>query len=698
MKRIGFIWIESEEEFHSEAGNCLWNAVEAVVSKLVVLCGDKETEASCTAKGIESIYYPKGNGRADKVGNAESAENAWRRNQVIFERFSVDKYDEIVFVDGGMMGPFYPLEEMFAKMSEKTECANEAEASGKAVSSSEQADFWGLVRLAAMYTPKKEKFPEHIDSHFLVLRKSVFKFINSLEFYENNLPFHIAVPYVLEQAGYRGAAYCDTKKYQNVRNCNNFNWFEGKAYELVKKECCPFVPAEIFSNKNFFSDDGHDARRLLEYVIETLHFPQDYLWGKLLRRFAAGDIYQGLHLDYVLDEYHTDFGRNASEGNKRAAVIIHVYYADLLYKVAQFAMNVPEWMDIYITTSVEENIGAIDEIFSFRQIANYKVIKVQNRGRDCSALLVGCQEIIRDYEYLCFVHDKKTSGNNGTCPIGERFMDSLFENLLGSEEYIYNIMELFEKNPHLGLAAPPIPVHGQYFCLKDDAWTCCFDETAKLAWMLGLPIKLDKEKPPFVLSTSFWCRVKALEPLFTYGFSYEDFCGEPMPEDGTISHAIERILPYIVQAQGYYSAIVMTTANASLHISNLNYQLMGTVQRLRDNYSISSYSNFENFDFDEFMEFCHKYKSIYIYGTGLYGRKYAEILDYRKIPYIGFIVTKKNVAGKVSGHPVYGYGEFLDMEEKCLDEVGIVVAVSVYYQEEISEMLEQNDICNYYIV
>lgn len=454
----------------------------------------------------------------------------------------------------------------------------------------------------------------------------------------------------------------------------------------------PFVPAEIFV-KNFFSDDGSDARKLLEYVTKQLHFPEDHLWKKLLRCFDIGDIYQGLHLDYVLSKDYTGCLVN----NKKTAVVIHIYYADLLEDMMPFIAQIPRWMDLYITTSPEENIEKIKMRFLTQGISNYQIIRVQNRGRDCSALLIGCREIIGKYEYLCFIHDKKTSGNNGACTVGERFMNSLFENLLGSEAYLLNILELFEKNPHLGLLAPPIPVHGQYFCLKEDAWTCCFEETRRLADKIGLSVKINEEKPPFILSTSFWCRTKALEPLWRYPFVYEDFCEEPMPEDGTISHAIERILPYAAQSQGFYSGIVMTTESASLQVSNLNYQLMGTVRRLCSQYAISSYANFENADFDMMFGFCHKYERIYIYGTGLYGKRYTEILTAHETPFVGFVVTKKNSADKVLGHDVYAYDELLETENGNLNEIGILIAVSVYYQEEISEMLERDGIYQYYI-
>ncbi len=673
MNRIAVIWISSTIQLQNEWNNYLWNAIQNEVSKIVVLSDDREVERFCHKQKIESEYLKK----------VSSAEEACSQSQSFFYKFSIEYYDELVFIDGDMIGPFYPLDEVFAKMQDET------------------VDFWGLVRNFPIYTLQKETLPESIDARFLVLKKSAYRFHKSLHFFEmlfdnlsGKIPFNIAFSHTLEEAGYTGKSYCDLERFRNVRNCNNFIWYEGKACDLVKKERCPFVPAEVFAKKNFQSDDGHDARNLLEYIIKQLGFPEKYLWEKLLCSYDICDLYHGLHLDYILSEYQTYFNVQS----KRAAVIIHVYYNELLDKIVHFAMNIPKWIDIYVTTSVEANIEKINRAFASLGITDFQVIKVQNRGRDCSALLVGCREIVKKYEYMCFVHDKKTSGNNGSFPVGERFMDSIFENLLGSEAYIYNILELFEKNPFLGVVASPAPVHGQYFCLKDDAWTCCFDETLKLASKIGESIKIDKRKSPFILSTSFWCRTQALEGLWNYAFTYDDFCEEPMPEDGTISHAIERIIPYLAQKKGFYSATVMTTQNASLLISNLDYQLQGVLRKYRNNCVISSYANFEGFNFTEFIHFCKRYKRLYIYGIGLYGRKYAKILSRNKLSFAGFIVTSCKATDIVCGQPVYTLDEFLEKEKKQEDKAGIAVAVSVYYQEEIGNLLKQRGINDFYII
>ncbi|MBQ7704067.1 MAG: hypothetical protein IJT73_01360, partial [Selenomonadaceae bacterium] len=57
----------------------------------------------------------------------------------------------------------------------------------------------------------------------------------------------------------------------------------------------------------------------------------------------------------------------------------------------------------------------------------------------------------------------------------------------------------------------------------------------------------------------FWCRTAALEKITAYNWQVEDFPEEPMPDDGTVSHALERIFPFAAQAKGFYTGWLMTS-------------------------------------------------------------------------------------------------------------------------------------------
>ena len=49
----------------------------------------------------------------------------------------------------------------------------------------------------------------------------------------------------------------------------------------------------------------------------------------------------------------------------------------------------------------------------------------------------------------------------------------------------------------------------------------------------------------------FWVRSGALKTLYELNLSWDDYPLEPIGYDGTILHAIERLLPIIAESNGY---------------------------------------------------------------------------------------------------------------------------------------------------
>ncbi|MBR3623782.1 MAG: hypothetical protein IKN43_10620, partial [Selenomonadaceae bacterium] len=104
-----------------------------------------------------------------------------------------------------------------------------------------------------------------------------------------------------------------------------------------------------------------------------------------------------------------------------------------------------------------------------------------------------------------------------------------------------------------------------------------------------------------------------------------DIPSEPMLADGTISHAIERIFPFVAQSQGYYSGLLMTEEYASLYLENYRYMLYKTVNHYLDE---EKYQTFIDTPGEEelWREFYNKYDDIYILGFGAYSSAFLNYL------------------------------------------------------------------------
>jgi lipopolysaccharide biosynthesis protein len=58
----------------------------------------------------------------------------------------------------------------------------------------------------------------------------------------------------------------------------------------------------------------------------------------------------------------------------------------------------------------------------------------------------------------------------------------------------------------------------------------------------------------FPVGTMFWARPEALAPLLRLGLSWDEYPPEPLPIDGTMLHALERLLPLVAEESGYHYA------------------------------------------------------------------------------------------------------------------------------------------------
>ena len=48
----------------------------------------------------------------------------------------------------------------------------------------------------------------------------------------------------------------------------------------------------------------------------------------------------------------------------------------------------------------------------------------------------------------------------------------------------------------------------------------------------------------------FWSRPRLLAPLVDLRLTWDDYPEEPIPNDGTILHALERLLPFLATREG----------------------------------------------------------------------------------------------------------------------------------------------------
>ena len=492
----------------------------------------------------------------------------------------LSEFDEVVMTNSTLMGPVRPLKEMFDAMAERT-----------------NLDFWGLtIHHGAEGNPFKGKhlynyLPVHIQSHFIVYRK---KFIQSKELqnYWDTMPmiesytdsvqrYESVFTKQFADKGYQWDVYVNT---DDLKEFTDYPLLVCPTRLLRDKKCPLFKRRSFMHDFEAYLNDtaGEPVRELYAYLRDHTDYPLELIWKNMIRTMHPYDFTRNLGLTRLIPERVQDGACAAAvRKNRRIALCMHLYFMDMLPQSCAFAANMPPETDVFISTNTPEKKQQIEEAFRTLPLHAVTVKVVENRGRDVAAFLCDLAPQIREYDYACFMHDKKAIQTKPGS-VGASFGYVCNENICKNADYVLNVLTEFEKDPYLGLLCPPFPTHGVYFMnMCSNGWGPNFDNTKALMKKLGIDRPISGEKMPIApFGSVFWFRVKALAPLFDHGWKHEDFPPEPLPQDGTISHAIERIYPFVAQGAGYYPAQAMSADYAVARCDSMQAYAGGLIRPL----------------------------------------------------------------------------------------------------------------------
>jgi rhamnosyltransferase len=257
----------------------------------------------------------------------------------------------------------------------------------------------------------------------------------------------------------------------------------------------------------------------------------------------------------------------------RLAICAHIYYVDMMDEILSYTDNIPVSYDFIATTDTLEKKAEIERITAKHpKIKNTKVLVVErNRGRDMSSLFITCKDILLsgDYSLVCRVHTKKTP--QVFAARGNLFKRHMFDNLLNSEGYVINVLNMFHDNPFIGLALPPL-IHISYGTLGH-SWFVNRKRAEEIASEMDLKVCLDSTTPVSAYGTMFWFRPEALKKLFDCDWKWDDFNPEPHHVDGSLAHVLERLIPYVAQDAGFTTRHIMSPHQAAQNYVWLEYKL-----------------------------------------------------------------------------------------------------------------------------
>ncbi|MCL9801478.1 rhamnan synthesis F family protein [Pseudomonas sp. AKS31] len=469
------------------------------------------------------------------------------------------QYDEALFLNYTFYAPIFPFSELFDSMSEA------------------DVDFWGVSahnQISPNPFTGKGDLPFHIQSHFIAVRNKMlcsdgfYKYWHEMPMiksYEDSILRHEGrFTQYFKDLGFQYSVYLEPATY----NTDHPVFSE---IDLTIERRSPILKRRpFFHDPGFLESEAIDVKRALDCMRETSDYDEALIWKNLIRTTPLRTIYTNLEQLSILSDTHANPISSALL-LKRVAVIAHVYYVDMLDEIMDLVKNVSLNCSLFITTDSDVKKAQIINALADFNYCDFSVLVCDsNFGRDTSALFITCRHVVLrgGFDYICRLHSKKSPQD--AWAKASMFKRHLFENLLSSSEYVTNVLEMFEKEPWVGVAMPPA-VHIGYPTLGH-GWFLNRERAVDIASKLGLSVPLDTETPIATYGSMYWFRPDALKKLFEHEWKWSDF-DEPRYGDGDLPHVLERLITYCAQDAGFISRCIMTPAQASKSYVKLEYKV-----------------------------------------------------------------------------------------------------------------------------
>lgn len=233
-------------------------------------------------------------------------------------------------------------------------------------------------------------------------------------------------------------------------------------------------------------------------------------------------------------------------GALRVALHIHLHYPELAEEMLQGLAANRARLDLFVSTTSEAKAEELRGRFAAYDRGVVVVEACPNRGRDVGPMLTRFAERLAGYDVFGHVHGKRSLALTSvglSLELGTRWHSFLMQHLVGDLHPMVDlVLDRFAADPGLGLVFPEDPNLTGWSLDREIAR----DLARRMDPAMEIPHSID-----FPIGTMFWARPAALKPLFDLGLGWDDYPEEPVPIDGTMLHALERLLPVIAAHAGF---------------------------------------------------------------------------------------------------------------------------------------------------
>ncbi|WP_036115732.1 MULTISPECIES: glycoside hydrolase family 99-like domain-containing protein [Luteibacter] len=228
----------------------------------------------------------------------------------------------------------------------------------------------------------------------------------------------------------------------------------------------------------------------------------------------------------------------------RPCAVIHVWYQELLEEIITVLRETGLSFRIILTVPTERESAVRREATRLGLDAEFVVSP--NRGRDILPFLRLATRLLDEGEDVVLkLHTKRSTHRQD----GSAWRSELLERL-ASPSRAHAVVRAFADDKMLGVVAPEGHVQPLSFY-----WGMNAANVAYLCALMGIN-QPKTEEDSFVAGSMFWCRLSALTSLIDAPLSEAEFESESGQVDGTMAHAVERVVSLSALQSGYRQTTV----------------------------------------------------------------------------------------------------------------------------------------------
>lgn len=474
----------------------------------------------------------------------------------------LEQYDEIVMMNYTFFGPLYPFSEMFDAMAEK------------------DVDFWGVTK---HHKVEPDPFgqipygylPEHLQSHLIVVRRSLFMSYQYRDFMMNRknpanyteaiCTYEAIFTKVFSDLGFTWDVYMDTSDLEGVF----YYPVMFAARDAIENRRCPVIKRRSFftSYDDFLLNTcGEATTEAYDYLMEHDLYDLNLIWDNILRLENLTAIHRSLHLNYMLESYHTDFA-----WDKKVAVVLIADDAKHPFFYRRYLASMPEWTDIHLYGK-KENCTEISKMWEEKGKVQIHPLETESYTETLLAAAKDLKDCSYDYVGVARLRDfnqKQPYSNEISWQKGD------WDNLYGNRNICGNLLQFLEKNPRMGMCIPPIPRHGSLFAKTQSNWCGRFRDVKEYLDGKSITVNVNQEENPLMpFGGSFWIRGTLMSELSDY-------------MEGLDEELALMVLPLVLQHLKFYTGIAYSDRYTSVPITNQDYMLRENNRQLFRKYGPS---------------------------------------------------------------------------------------------------------------